>query len=214
MPTSAAAAPGTDTMDAPGKPSAATLVPTLAAELRTLANQVDALDAGQTVGELERLKFQVWTTATNPGPPGASDEDTLLDAVGVAAALGVPEKQARKLITARAFPVVRVGARYVRVRRCDLDAYVAARRTAVAPPVAPGYTIPYDKEAASASPAPHPANDPTRPGRRTRRPRRDHLAVGDRLESDSPHRRHRHHAPRGKAGSGEPLDVGAADTER
>jgi hypothetical protein len=184
----------------------------LATQLRQLADKLAELEPAQVVGELEALKFQVWTAASPP-PPAATDADTLLDADGVAAALGVPEKQARKLIAARAFPVVPVGARYIRVRKGDLLAYVAARRTVMATPVAPGYTIRHDKDAASAPPARHLADDPARAGRRPRRPGHDRVALGDRLECDSPPRRYRHHAPRGKAGGGAPLDVGAADAE-
>src|SRR5262245_54799691 len=103
---------------------------TLAAQLRALADRVDVLAPAQVVGELEALKFEVWTAATSH-PATAPDDETLLDAAEVAAALGVPEKQARKLIAGRAFPVVRVGARYVRVRQGDLRAYVAAQRTGV-----------------------------------------------------------------------------------
>jgi hypothetical protein len=185
----------------------------LAAQLRALADRLAALEPAQVVGELEALKFQVWWTAAAPRPATTPDEDTLLDAIGVAAALDVPEKQARKLIAGRAFPVVRVGARYVRVRQGDLRAYVAARRAGVAIPVSPGYSILHDKHAAAAPPAPDPADDPARAGRRPRRPRHDRLALGDRLEPDPPARRHRHHAPRGKTGDGAPLDVGAADAE-
>src|SRR5262249_44565039 len=170
----------------------------LAAALRALADRVGELALSEVAGALEALKFQVWTAA-QPSPSPAPDEDTLLDAAGVAAALGVPQKQARKLIAGRAFPVVRVGARYVRVRPGDLRAYVAARRTGVAGPVAPGYSIPHDKHAAPAPPARHPADDPARAGRRTRRPRSDRLALGDRLEPDSAARRDRDHAPRREA---------------
>lgn len=49
----------------------------LAAQLRALADRVDQLAPAQVVGELETLKFQVWTAATTnhdaPAPvPGAS----------------------------------------------------------------------------------------------------------------------------------------------
>ncbi len=44
----------------------------LRAALRALADRVDALEAAQVVGELEALKFAVWTTATAPAPNGGS----------------------------------------------------------------------------------------------------------------------------------------------
>ena len=184
----------------------------LAAALQALADRVDSLDIPQVLGELEALRFRVWMAATS-APLTTSDEDTLLDAAGVAATLGVPEKQARKLMAARAFPVVRVGARYIRVHRSDLHAYVAARRTGLVPSVAPAHTIPHDKGRTAAASLPHLADDPTRVDRRPRRPAHDRVSVRERLESDPADRRHRHHAPRGKADGGAPLDVGAVDPE-
>jgi excisionase family DNA binding protein len=46
-------------------------LPDLPARLRALADraEADALDPAQLVGELEALKFQVWTNATNHAPP-------------------------------------------------------------------------------------------------------------------------------------------------
>jgi hypothetical protein len=183
----------------------------LASQLRALADRLPQLEPAQVVGELEAIKFQLWTVAPPPSAP--APEDTLLDAVAVAALLAVPEKQARKLMATRAIPVIRVGARYVRVRPADLRAYVATQRAGVVGQVAPGYSIPHDKHAAPTPATAHPADDPTRAGRHPRRSGRHRVALGNRLESDPPTRRHRHHAPGREGSGGAPLDVGAADAE-
>ena len=43
----------------------------LAAQLHALANQVEHLEPGQVIGELERLKFTLWTGAAAPVAPPA-----------------------------------------------------------------------------------------------------------------------------------------------
>jgi predicted DNA-binding transcriptional regulator AlpA len=72
----------------------------LAAELRDLAARVADLEPGQVLGELERIRFTVWTTAV---PPTAVDVPTptrALDVEAVMAATSMSKqwlyRQARK----------------------------------------------------------------------------------------------------------------------
>ena len=51
-------------------------LPDLAAELHALADKVEDLDVAEVLGQLEALRFRLWTTATNhaaaPAPAGSS----------------------------------------------------------------------------------------------------------------------------------------------
>jgi excisionase family DNA binding protein len=59
--------------------------PDLASVLHALADRVDTLDPAQVVGELEALKFQVWTAATRkhdaPTPASGSSRALAVEAV-------------------------------------------------------------------------------------------------------------------------------------
>jgi hypothetical protein len=136
---------------------------------------------------------------------GAPDADAALDPAQVAAELNVPLKQAQKLIAARAFPVERIGKRYVRVRKGDLLAYRAAQREG-ARPLAKGlhrvYSPLHDKHRPPAPPAPT-QTDAGAARRRRRRPADDGRPLGAGTETDLAPRRHRPYAVRG---AGEPLD--------
>ena len=63
-------------------------------------------------------------TNTHPNPTEVGTP--LLDVDGVAASLSISRRMATDLVYGRAVPVVKIG-RLVRVRRSDLDAYVAAQ---------------------------------------------------------------------------------------
>jgi hypothetical protein len=135
----------------------------------------------------------------------APDADLALDTAGVARELGVPLKQAQKLIAARAFPVERIGKRYVRVRKGDVLAYRAAQREAARPlalSVRKPYTHGHDKPRMAAAPTPPQAHAGAARSR-PRRPAGDGRALGTGGLSDPAPRRHRLHALRGE---GEPLD--------
>jgi excisionase family DNA binding protein len=74
---------------------------TLATQLRALADQVEHLEPGRVIAELEALKFAVWTTATAPAPATATaDTSAALDVDQVAARCGMSRqwlyRQARK----------------------------------------------------------------------------------------------------------------------
>lgn len=89
----------------------------LAATLHALADRVDTLDPAQVVGELEALKFQVWTAATMPnglrapGPPGPS---RALDITTVQERLGVSKGKIYRLARNGELPFARrIGRRVV-----------------------------------------------------------------------------------------------------
>jgi excisionase family DNA binding protein len=91
--------------------------PDLASVLRALADRVDTLDPAQIVGELEALKFQVWTAATMsnglrpPGPPGPS---RALDITAVQERLGVSKGKIYRLARNGELPFAhRIGRRIV-----------------------------------------------------------------------------------------------------
>jgi hypothetical protein len=135
----------------------------------------------------------------------APDADLALDTAGVARELGVPLKQAQKLIAARAFPVERIGKRYVRVRKGDVLAYRAAQREA-ARPLAGGpvkrYSPSHDTYRPPAPSAPTQPDAGAARGRHRRAA--DHgRPLGTGAETDLTPRRHRLDALRG---AGEPLD--------
>jgi hypothetical protein len=55
----------------------------------------------------------------------ASDGSILLDVAGISVRCNVPERMARRIISQRRVPVVKVG-RYARVRLADLEAFLSA----------------------------------------------------------------------------------------
>lgn len=56
----------------------------------------------------------------------------LLDVQGIASYLNISPRTARRIVSERRVPVTNIGA-LVRVRRADLDAYLAAHTTPAAP---------------------------------------------------------------------------------
>lgn len=64
--------------------------------------------------------------------PSAGDDDELLDDQAVGKLLGVPASHIADLRRRDELPEVRVGDKYVRVRRGDVHEYVARRRTPIA----------------------------------------------------------------------------------
>lgn len=102
----------------------------LAAQLRALADRVDALEPPQVVGELEALKFAVWTAATSaepiarPRPAEPTPEHFTTKAA--AAWLGISPTALRRLEADGQLPAVRIGRRVV-FRRDTLDRFRADR---------------------------------------------------------------------------------------
>jgi hypothetical protein len=123
----AAARPERPCRDAPaaGRPAAAVL-PGLASELRGLADRLDALEAGQVIGELARLTFAVSQAATPALAPAvpAVDPFTLLTDEAVGEVLGMSARTVVLLRQRGLLPGVAVGDKYVRTRRRDLEAFV------------------------------------------------------------------------------------------
>jgi|GEM_PF-1453652 len=65
------------------------------------------------------------TTTETAGPATAGGD--LLDVTAAAAYLGTPVRFTRRLIAERRIPFHKIG-RYVRIRRTDLDTYIAQAR--------------------------------------------------------------------------------------
>src|SRR4029453_11498615 len=103
----------------------------LAAQLRALADRVADLAPAQVVGELEALKFEVWTAAgraTPLGPPTESAGPTPEHLTTKAAAdwLGISPTALRRLEADGQLAAVRIGRRVV-FRRDTLDRFRADR---------------------------------------------------------------------------------------
>jgi hypothetical protein len=97
----------------------------LAAQLRALADRLDALTPAQVVGELEAIKVSVLLAATPTAPTIAGpDPFALLTDEAVAAVLGVPTGTVVLLRQRGLLPGVPVGDKYVRTRRRDLERFV------------------------------------------------------------------------------------------
>jgi predicted DNA-binding transcriptional regulator AlpA len=80
----------------------------LAAALRALADRVDTLDPARVVGELEALKFAVWTRTTSPAPSPAVpvpsrglDIDAVVERTGMSRGWLYREARAGRLPFAR-----------------------------------------------------------------------------------------------------------------
>jgi excisionase family DNA binding protein len=107
----------------------------LAAQLRQLADRVDALDLepAQVAGELEALRFRVWTAAmprpvpvaiASPAPPTEAGKLTQEDA---ARAYAIPLRTIRRLTRTGRVASTLVG-RNRMIRPADLDRYLARCR--------------------------------------------------------------------------------------
>jgi excisionase family DNA binding protein len=102
----------------------------LAAQLRALADRVDDLDPARVVGELESLKFSIWTAVVPsssptslPVPPeyGALSQDE------AAEAYRIPLRTLRRLTRTGRVPSYQLG-RNRMIRPADLDRYLARCR--------------------------------------------------------------------------------------
>lgn len=93
----------------------------LAAMLRGLADRVADLPPARVIGELEALKFTIWTAAT---PPLATPTDPTisptLNTRDAAHLLGISPTALRRLVAAGEVPVLRLGRR-VLFRRETLE---------------------------------------------------------------------------------------------
>jgi predicted DNA-binding transcriptional regulator AlpA len=87
----------------------------LAAELRALADRVADLDPARVVGELEALKFSVWTSVTAPAPATATaDMSAALGVDAVAARTGMSTQWLYRQARAGRLPFARrIGRRLV-----------------------------------------------------------------------------------------------------
>jgi predicted DNA-binding transcriptional regulator AlpA len=88
----------------------------LAAQLRDLADRVADLEPARVVGELEALKFSVWTTAAAPAPNGAGAYpiSDALDVDAVAARSGMSKSWLYRQARAGHLPFARrIGRRIV-----------------------------------------------------------------------------------------------------
>ena len=101
----------------------------LAAALRDLANRVDTLDPARVVGELEALKFSVWTanvtTPATPAPPEPTSAPTL-DVRAAAKLLDISPTTLRRLVANDEIPHLRVGRRML-FRRATVERFAADR---------------------------------------------------------------------------------------
>jgi excisionase family DNA binding protein len=100
----------------------------LARQLHALADQVDTLEPGQVIGELERLKFTLWMGATaapvaQPAPSTALDIDEVVKRTGMSKPYLYREARAGRLPFAR-----RIGRRIV-FDEAGLTRWLERRRT-------------------------------------------------------------------------------------
>ena len=102
----------------------------LAAQLRALADRVGDLKPARVVGELEALKFAVWTAATSAEPIARPRpaEPTPEHLTTKAAAAGSASRPPRSAVSRPmgSCPLVRIGRRVV-FRRETLDRFRADR---------------------------------------------------------------------------------------
>jgi excisionase family DNA binding protein len=105
----------------------------LADALRQLADRVGDLDPARVVGELEALKFAVWTAATAQSVPVAIATPALPTEAGAltqeeaARTYSIPLRTMRRLTRTGRVPSYFVG-RNRMIRPADLDRYIARCR--------------------------------------------------------------------------------------
>jgi excisionase family DNA binding protein len=102
----------------------------LASTLRRLADRLGELEPAEIIGELEALKFAVWTAATSAEPIAqprpAEPTPEHLTTKAAAGWLGISPTALRRLEADGQLPAVRIGRRVV-FRRDTLDRFRADR---------------------------------------------------------------------------------------
>lgn len=104
------------------------------AEVRQLVNATPLAELPELLGQLEAERLRGLVRIHAPAPFEAAqrqdDADGLLTMEDVAQRLGVSLEHARELGRRGELATVRVGERYVRVRRAALDEFIARREAA------------------------------------------------------------------------------------
>jgi predicted DNA-binding transcriptional regulator AlpA len=104
-------------------------LPALAERLHQLADQAERLDPAELVGQLEALKFQVWTTATNHAPaPEPTGSSRGLDITAVVARTGMSREWLYRQARAGQLPFARHHGRRVVFDEAGLTRWLARRR--------------------------------------------------------------------------------------
>jgi excisionase family DNA binding protein len=106
---------------------AAPLPPDLAAALRALADRVQGLDVAQVLGELEVLRFRLWTTASPATSDVAvRDERPPLTVAAVAQRIGFSKDVVYDMLRRGELPNVGRG-RFKRVSAAAVDTWLAGQ---------------------------------------------------------------------------------------
>jgi excisionase family DNA binding protein len=98
----------------------------LAAQLHALADRLDTLERGQVIGELERLKFTLWTGATTPVVSPAPS--TALDISEVAKRIGMSKPWIYREARAGRLPFARRLGRRIKFEEAGLTRWLEKRR--------------------------------------------------------------------------------------
>lgn len=103
-------------------------------ELRAIVQAAPVERLPELLGRIESVRVLGLARLTAPAQtPAPSADDPLLSLPEVAAILAVPVEHARELGRRGALPTVRVGERYVRVRRTALERFLRERERGAAP---------------------------------------------------------------------------------
>jgi excisionase family DNA binding protein len=106
--------------------SVAVVPPDLADRLRQLAEQLGTLGAGDVIGALESIKFEVWTATVSPTPP-TSDVRPPLTVAAVAQRIGYSKDVVYDMLRTGELRNVGRG-RHKRVSNADVEAWLARPR--------------------------------------------------------------------------------------
>jgi excisionase family DNA binding protein len=113
-----------------GQPPRDGMLADLAAQLRALADRVDDLGPARVVGELEALKFTIWTAVVPSSSPTSlpvPPEQGALSQDEAAEAYHIPLRTLRRLTRTGRLPSYQLG-RNRMIRPADLDHYLARCR--------------------------------------------------------------------------------------
>jgi excisionase family DNA binding protein len=160
-------------------------------------------EASQFIGELEALKSMLYSQLSVPkvAPVSpAADSAACLDVPEVARRLGYRAAYVYDLIRRGEFPAIRVG-KYVRVRHCDLNEWMAAHGSAIDAAKYATYNRPHDRRRTPQDPQ-KPRPDTSRTGRNGRGRPQLHCTPGKVRDGNS-----------GTAGAPNPADSAAAPVE-